>query len=133
MYTDFKGNKVYFSTGGLNLVNDKKTLCFVHGAGQNHYSFTQQIRYFVSQGYNVIAPDFPGHGFSEGNQTISIEEDMLWLVELLAFLKIEKATFIGHSQGCLTILELAEKNPDLVRGLVSVSYTHLTLPTNREV
>lgn len=109
MYTDFKGNKVYFSTGGLNLVKDNETLCFVHGAGQNHYSFTQQIRYFVSQGYNVIAPDFPGHGFSEGNQTISIEEDMLWLVEFLAFLKIEKATFIGHSQGCLTILELAEK------------------------
>ena len=46
MYKDFKGNKVYFSTGGLNLVNDKETLCFVHGAGQNHYSFTQQIRYF---------------------------------------------------------------------------------------
>ena len=56
----------------------------------------QQIRYFVSQGYNVVAPDFPGHGFSEGNQTTSIEEDMLWLAELLAFLKIEKATFIGH-------------------------------------
>ena len=50
MYKDFKGNKVYLSTGGINLVNDKETLCFVHGAGQNHYSFTQQIRYFVSQG-----------------------------------------------------------------------------------
>ena len=25
MYKDFKGNKVYLSTGGINLVNDKET------------------------------------------------------------------------------------------------------------
>ena len=129
MYSDFKGNKVYFSTGGLNLVKDKETLCFVHGAGQNHYSFTQQIRYFASQGYNVLAPDFPGHGFSDGNETTSIEEDMLWLYELLSFLKVEKATFIGHSQGCLTILELAEKKPELVMGLVFVAGA-MSIPVN---
>ena len=30
MYTNFKGNKVYFSTGGLNLVKDNETLCFIY-------------------------------------------------------------------------------------------------------
>ena len=129
MYVDFKGSKTYLSTGGLDLAKDKDTLCFIHGAGQNHYSFTQQIRYFVSQGYNVIAPDFPGHGFSEGKQTTSIEEDMFWLADLIQFLKLQKVFFIGHSQGCLTMLELAAKIPDLAKGLIFLAGA-MSIPVN---
>ena len=39
MIINFKGAKTYIGTGGKSLDNTKKTLCFLHGSGQNHLSF----------------------------------------------------------------------------------------------
>ena len=66
MYLKFKNIETFISTGGKKLNSNQPTICFIHGAGQNHFSFVQQTRYFASRGFNAIAPDFPGHGFSKG-------------------------------------------------------------------
>ena len=46
-----------------------------------------------------------------------------------------KIAFISSDQGGVDIEEVAKKNPEKINTtkIISVSYTHLTLPTNREV
>ena len=53
MIINFKGAKTYIGTGGKSLDVTKMTLCFLHGAGQNHLSFIQQARFFAYKGYSV--------------------------------------------------------------------------------
>ena len=48
----------------------------------------------------------PGHGFSEGKPCISIEESAEWISDLFKELNLNEIVYLGHSQGCLTGLEL---------------------------
>ena len=99
MIINFKGVKTYIGTGGKSLDNTKRTLCFLHGSGQNHLSFIQQARFFAYKGYSVIVPDMPAHGFSGGNPCKSIKENAEWINDLLVELKLKDVVVIGHSQG----------------------------------
>ena len=61
-------------------------------------------------------------------------EDMAWdVVKLLDHLSLPSAHIIGISMGGMIGQILAGKYPSRVSSFTSVSYTHLTLPTNREV
>ena len=106
MIINFKGAKTYLGTGGKSLDINKRTLCFLHGSGQNHLSFIQQARFFAYKGYSVIVPDMPAHGFSDGNPCKSIKENAEWINDLLVKLNLKDVVVIGHSQGCLVALEL---------------------------
>lgn len=74
-------------------------------------------------GYRVIAPDLPGFGLSQkvswsGRQVIA--EVVNWLQELLDFLSIKKATFIGLSLGGLFTLSLYKAHPERIARMVLV-------------
>ena len=64
----------YCYTGGRRPELGRPTAVFVHGAGHDHSVWTLQTRYFASHGWNVIAPDLPGHGASAGPALASIGE-----------------------------------------------------------
>ena len=130
MIIDFKGVKTYIGTGGKSLDNTKKTLCFLHGSGQNHLSFIQQARFFAYKGYSVIVPDMPAHGFSDGNPRKSIKENAEWINELLVYLKIRNVVVIGHSQGCLVALELNKIFKDLLKAIIFVAGSN-EIPVNQ--
>ena len=51
MRLNYNSNDTFISTGGNNLELNKPTICFVHGAGQNHFSFIQQISTFLHMPY----------------------------------------------------------------------------------
>ncbi len=121
MYLKFKDNETFISTGGKILNKNQTTICFLHGAGQNHFSFVQQVRYFASRGFNAIAPDFPGHGYSKGFPSSSIEEDAKWLSSLLDEIGINKFVIAGHSQGCLTALEFSKLKSKLLKGIIFIA------------
>ena len=53
---------VHIATGGRAPNADAPALLFLHGSGQSHLTWVLQSRYFAYEGYNIIAPDFPGHG-----------------------------------------------------------------------
>lgn len=99
--------QIHISTGGRKFRDAAPYVLFLHGSGQNHLGWGLQSRYFAYQGYNVVVPDFPGHGLSSGEPLTSIEDMARWVIEVMDSLGIEKAVIIGHSQGCLVSLELA--------------------------
>ena len=130
MFINFKGFKTYINTGGKKVDKDKTTLCFIHGSGQNHLSFVQQSRYFANKGYSVIIPDLPGHGFSEGKPCISIEESAEWISDLFKELHLNDIVYLGHSQGCLTGLELNNNHPKLLKGMIFIAGSNI-IPVNQ--
>ena len=121
MYLQFNNYKTFIATGGKSIDLKKPTICFIHGAGQNHFSFTQQLRYLANRGYNAIAPDLPAHGFSKGPPNFSIKEDVKWLSSLLQEIGINKFILAGHSQGCLTALEFSKLNSNALKGIIFIA------------
>lgn len=112
---------VHIATGGRAPNADAPALLFLHGSGQSHLTWVLQSRYFAYEGYNIIAPDFPGHGLSGGPPLTRIEDMADWAARLLAALGIDKASVVGHSQGCLVGLEMASRHPGRVDRLCLIA------------
>jgi len=93
---------------------------FLHGAGMDHTAWGQHDRWFSHHGYNVLAPDLPGHGRSAGKLLPSIGEMADWTSALLDASGAKSAKLIGHSMGSLIALETAARHPGKVSALVLV-------------
>lgn len=95
-----------------------ENLILLHGNGGSSAYFERQVPFF-EQYYRVITVDTRGHGLSsrgEGELTLSrIADDLL---EVLDFLKIEKANILGFSDGGNIAIVFALKYPDRVKRLV---------------
>lgn len=73
----------------------------------------------ISENYTVVILDFPGLGKSGVISEIHSMELMADVViSVLEHLKIDRATFIGHSMGGYVMLALTEKYEDKVEKLV---------------
>jgi len=76
----------------------------------------------LSRGFDVIAPDLPGHGSSgrlRGDH--SIGAFACWLRDLVEALDVERATFVGHSLGGGVVMQFAYQFPQYVERMVLVS------------
>lgn len=123
------GSEVYASTGGREHIEGQPYLIFMHGAGSSHLVWSQQSRSFAYAGYNVLAIDFPGHNLSSGEALPSVEAQADWMLGVLDHLRIKSATFVGHSQGGLVSLSIADKAPGRVEKLAFVA-TAAAIPVN---
>jgi pimeloyl-ACP methyl ester carboxylesterase len=108
---DVNGSSVYTYTGGRAFDATRPSIVFVHGACNDHSVWALQSRYFAHHGNNVFAVDAPGHGRSAGDAHSSVSDIADWLVALLDALAIERAAFVGHSLGALSVLDMAARNP----------------------
>ena len=115
------GHSTYISTGGIKPSIDNQAIIFLPGSGQSHLTFVLQTRFFAFEGYDVYAPDFPGHGLSKGNPLETIEEMADWVARLMAQCNLKSAIIVGHSQGCLVAMSLAHKYPDLAEKLILIA------------
>lgn len=104
-------------TGGRRLEAQRPTALFIHGAAHDHSVWTLQARHFASHGWNVIAPDLPGHGRSAGPALESVEAAAHWILALVDKLGCEAVTLIGHSLGSLIALQAAADGPARVTRL----------------
>jgi pimeloyl-ACP methyl ester carboxylesterase len=120
MYIDVHGHKTYGYTGGKPFDAAKPTVVFIHGVLNDHSIWILQTRYFAHHGWNVLAPDLPGHCKSAGAPPASVEEAARFIRGLLDATGVEKAVLVGHSFGSLIALELAGRSPDRVNRLVMV-------------
>lgn len=118
MYLDVNGHKTYCYTGGKPFDAGKPTVVFIHGVLNDHSIWILQTRYFAHHGWNVLAPDLPGHCKSEGAPPASVEEAARFVTALLDAVGVKKAALIGHSFGSLIALEVAGSEPDRVSQLV---------------
>lgn len=129
MKHELNGNIIHIATGGRDFDPAGNVLVMLHGSGQNHLTWVLQSRFLAHRGYEVLAPDFPGHGLSEGEPLTSIEAHAEWLDALLESLGVASASIIGHSQGCLTAIEMAASYKDRVSSLVLIAGA-LSIPVN---
>lgn len=121
MRFQLNGQEVYASTGGKDHVKGQPYLIFMHGAGSSHLVWSQQSRSFAYAGYNVLALDFPAHNLSSGEPLPNIEAQADWVLQIMDELSIKSASFVGHSQGGLVNLSIADKAPERVEKLVFVA------------
>ena len=104
----------------------------MHGSGLTHIVWSLHEQFYVSQGFNVLSIDLPGHGNSEGPSLKSIEEISDWVKQLINKVNISKINFIGHSQGCLVGIDFASRYPNLIDKLVLVAGSY-KLPVNQDL
>jgi pimeloyl-ACP methyl ester carboxylesterase len=119
------GKAAFAYTAAHELVPDKRTLVFVHGAGLDHSSFGLQSRYFGYHGWNVLALDLPGHGRSAGPPLPDIGSMADWVFKFLDQISVPgKVNLTGHSMGALVALECAARQPARVEriALIGVAY-----------
>ena len=89
----------------------------LHGAGFDHSSWALHSRWFAHHGYNVLAPDLPGHGRSSGAPLPAISDMADWTAALIEAAGAARARLVGHSMGSLIALETAARHPAKVSAL----------------
>jgi pimeloyl-ACP methyl ester carboxylesterase len=117
MYIELKGKQTFYSNGGGKYREGAPGVVFIHGAGMDHTVWVMPSRHFARHAYNVIAPDLPGHGRSEGAPLESIDGIADWICALMDAVGQPQAVIVGHSMGSLTALNLAGRHPDHASGL----------------
>ena len=93
----------------------------LHGLGSTKKDWDLQIP-VLSQKFRVIAPDFRAHGNSERvpkQQGVEIMTEDIF--QLLKFLNIKKASFVGFSMGGAVCFNMAYSHPEMVHKLVIVN------------
>jgi len=119
-----QGEPLYVYTGGRAFDAAKPTMLFIHGVLNDHSVWGLQSRYFAHHGWNVLAPDLPGHNRSMGAPPDSVEAAALAVIALLDTMQIDRIVLIGHSFGSLIALEAASRIPDRVDrlALLGIAY-----------
>lgn len=107
---------LYYVSQETQRVRSAAQLVLIHGAGGSSASWPYQLRRLP--GWQVIAPDLPGHGRSESPApgTLQAYAELLW--EWLDGLGIERPVLCGHSMGAAIALRMAQSAPQRTRGLV---------------
>ena len=83
MHLTVDGQEVYVATGAESHRAGKPFISFIHGAGCDHTNWVLFARFFSRNGFNVLAPDLPGHGKSAGEPLRSVEQLARWVAHLL--------------------------------------------------
>lgn len=129
MKIDVNGAEIFVSTGGRPFDPDGTVLLLIHGSGQTHLTWLLQGRFLANRGWQVLMPDLPAHGLSNGEPLTSIPDMAAWCAELLKQTGVKRAHVVGHSQGGLVGFELASSQPEVVASLTLVA-TALSIPVN---
>jgi len=114
------GARTFCYTGGRPFEREKPTVVFLHGVLNDHSVWILQTRWFAHHGWNVLAPDLPGHCKSEGEPPKSVEEAAGFVLALLDAAGVQQAALVGHSFGSLVALEAAARAPERVSHLALV-------------
>lgn len=114
MYLSIDNKMVYVYTAGREFDAGRPTIVFIHGAANDHSVWVLQSRYFAYHGWNVLAPDLPGHGKSDGPAFDSITGAAQWVIRLFDAAGAKSAALVGHSMGSLIALDAAAANPGRV-------------------
>jgi pimeloyl-ACP methyl ester carboxylesterase len=100
----------------------KKTLIFIHGFSVPSYIWDDTFKSASKRGYKTVRLDLYGRGYSSNLDSDYTDELFAnQVIELMNELKIERATFLGLSNGGRVISKIAYLKPELIQKLVYVS------------
>ena len=120
MIFQLENKNIHGSDSGQGIDINKDTIVFLHGSGLSHIVWSLAEQFFSSKNYNVLSIDLPGHGNSDGPCLNSIEKIADWMEKVFDKLKLKNLILVGHSQGCLEILEYSSRYKERLKKLVFV-------------
>ena len=120
MIFQIKNKNIHASDAGQGIDLSKETIVFLHGSGLSHIVWSLTEQFFSNKNFNVLSIDLPGHGNSDGPCLDTIEKIADWLEQVFISLNLQKLTLVGHSQGCLEILEYASKYKNRLKKIVFI-------------
>ena len=98
------------------LTGKGKTIVLVNGFGAYQEIWSAQVPFLNNLGYQVLTYDHRNMGKSQrterGHNIVRLTQD---LEELISFLKIKQAIFMGHSMGASIIFCLIKRWPTVVK------------------
>ena len=102
----------FVSAGGVDwhvqMMGEGPVLLLLHGAGASSHTWRDLMPEFAKS-FRVIAPDFPGQGFSSqprNSDIYTLPGMARALADLLGVLKAEPAMVVGHSAGCAVAVRM---------------------------
>ena len=126
-YTEVNGLHMYYEEYGTG-----SPLVLIHGAASTVRTNFSGLIPELSKTHRIIAMELQAHGHSNNRDgsPISFERDANDVVELLRQLLIERADFLGFSNGGTTLLEIAIHHPALVNRMIFASsmYNRAAVP-----
>jgi magnesium chelatase accessory protein len=104
------------------------TIFLLHGTGAATHSWRALLPLLAKQ-FTVIAPDLPGHGFSEAlpSPQMSLPGMARAAADLLRALKVAPAMVVGHSAGAAILAQMCLDAQIAPRVLVSLNGAMLPL------
>ena len=120
MIFEIENKTIHASDAGQGIDPKKQTIVFLHGSGLSHIVWSLTEQFFSNKNFNVLSIDLPGHGNSDGPCLDTIEKIADWLESVFKKLQLKNLILVGHSQGCLEILEYAFKYKSRLNKLVFV-------------
>lgn len=91
-------------------------ILLIHGLSGQHINWPSQLRHLKDA--NIIAPDLPSHGRSQGPVLDTVEEHADILFQLMDSLHIQRFILAGHSMGGAIAQAMAARHPDRIVGLI---------------
>lgn len=106
------GTRLYFRSTGSG-----PPLVMLHGLGGTHQDWEYQIPVFARH-FEVIAPDFRGHGGSDRSGHYGVAQFAADTWQLLDELHVQRFNLLGYSMGGAVALQMALDRPERVERLV---------------
>ena len=127
LFTRKDGLSLHYDTMG-----EGYPVVLVHTAYENASIF-QNVAKELAKSFQVVLMDLRGHGYSDKPREIKFNEFADDIIQLLNYLYIDEAAFIGHEMGAAIIADLSERYPNYVSSLTMVSPTSIEgeLPEER--
>jgi pimeloyl-ACP methyl ester carboxylesterase len=119
-YITIDEEKIYYATNRQSWKEESRTkLIFIHGAGGDHRVWVYQAEYFRKE-YGIYSLDLPGHGFSRGTGSATIEEYAHFVKQFLTILGLKQSILVGHSMGGAIVQKVALDPIPHLKGIVLV-------------
>lgn len=113
-YSAVNGLKMYYEEYG-----EGKPLILIHGGGSTIQTNFEKIIPILAKKRKVIAMELQAHGrTNDRNTETTFEQDADDIATLLKNLNIEKADFLGFSNGGTTTLQIAIRHPQIVDKMI---------------
>jgi pimeloyl-ACP methyl ester carboxylesterase len=116
-YSEVNGIKMYYETYGQGT-----PIVLIHGGGSTIETNFGRLIPLLSKTRKVVAVELQAHGrTADRNADLTFEQDADDVATLLKNLKIDKADFLGFSNGGTTALHIVIRHPEIVNKMILAS------------